>query len=54
MTTYSLHRIQDPRTPGFFWYEIEATTDGQTETVAVCDTKDEARDTLRAIEGGAR
>ena len=54
MTTYSLHKIQDPRTPGFFWYEIEATTDGQTETVAVCDTNEEARDTLRAMEGAIR
>ena len=55
MITYSLHKIQDPRTPGFFWYEIEArTADGQTETVAVCDTREEARDMLRAIEGGVR
>lgn len=49
MTTYSLHKIQDPRTPGFFWYEIEATTYGETITVAVCDTKEEAREMIKAM-----
>ena len=52
MTTYRILTIKDPRTPGFRWWEIEArdSATGQTETVAVCDTKDEARDTLRAME----
>ena len=55
--TYRIIKIQDPRSPGFFWYEIEArTADGQTDTVAVCDTRSEARELLRHMEaavGGA-
>ena len=52
MTTYRILTIKDPRTPGFRWWEIEArdAAAGTTEIVAVCDTKDEARDTLRAME----
>jgi len=55
MTTYRIITIKDPRTPGFRWWEIEArdTATGQTETVAVCDTKDEARQLLRAMEAAA-
>jgi len=53
--TYRIITIKDPRTPGFRWWEIEArTAGGQTTTVAVCDTKEEARDTLRAIEGRSK
>lgn len=49
--TYRMFKIQDPRSPGFFWYEIEAiAADGHVETVAVCDTRDEARDLLKAME----
>lgn len=53
MTTLKIRKIRDPRTPVFCWYEIEATdTDsGATETLAVCDTREEARDTLKAIRG---
>jgi hypothetical protein len=52
--TYRIIKIQDPRSPGFFWYEIEArTADGQVEIVAVCDTRDEARATLKAMEAYA-
>ena len=54
MTTYSLHKIQDPRTPGFYWFEVEATTNGQAETVAVCDTRAEARELLRHMEKAAK
>jgi hypothetical protein len=52
MTTYRIITIKDPRTPGFRWWEIEArdAATGTTETVAVCDTKEEARATLRAME----
>ena len=55
MTTYRIITIKDPRTPGFRWWEIEArdAATGQTETVAVCDTKDEARDTLKAMEAAS-
>lgn len=55
MNTYRLLKIRDPRTPGFCWYEIEGrnATTGETWTAAVCDTKDEARDTLRAMEAAA-
>jgi hypothetical protein len=49
--TYRIITIRDPRTPGFRWWEIEARADdGTTETVAVCDTREEARETLRAME----
>jgi hypothetical protein len=52
--TYRLLKIQDPRTPGFCWWEIEARAgDGTAETVAVCDTKEEARDTLKAMRAAA-
>jgi hypothetical protein len=52
MTTYRIITIKDPRTPGFRWWEIEArnAATGQTETVAVCDTRDEARELLLAME----
>ena len=52
MTTYRIITIRDPRTPGFRWWEIEArnAATGTTEIVAVCDTKDEAREVLRAME----
>lgn len=52
MTTYRIIKIRDPRTPGFRWYEIEGRNadTGETWTAAVCDTRDEARDTLRAME----
>ena len=51
MTTYRIITIKDPRSPGFRWWEIEArTAGGKAEIVAVCDTKDEARDTLRFME----
>jgi hypothetical protein len=52
MTTYRIITIKDPRTPGFRWWEIEArdAATGTTEIVAVCDTRDEARDILRAME----
>jgi hypothetical protein len=54
--TYRIVTIRDPRTPGFKWYEIEGhnAATAETWTAAVCDTKDEARDTLRAIEGAIR
>lgn len=54
--TYRIFTIRDPRTPGFKWYEIEGrnAATGETWTAAVCDTKGEAREALRAIEGGAR
>ena len=53
--TYRIVTIRDPRTPGFKWWEIEGhnAATGEMWTAAVCDTKDEARDTLQAIEGGA-
>jgi hypothetical protein len=54
--TYRIVTIRDPRTPGFKWWEIEGhnAATGETWTAAVCDTKDEARDTLRAMEGAVR
>jgi len=54
--TYRIVTIRDPRTPGFCWYEIEGrnAATGEAWTAAVCDTKDEARDTLRAMEGASR
>jgi hypothetical protein len=54
--TYRIVTIRDPRTPGFRWYEVEGHNagTGQTWTAAICDTKDEARDTLRAMEGAVR
>lgn len=55
MTTYRLLKIQDPRSPGFFWYEIEGrTTSGETFTAAVCDTRDEARETIAAMREATR
>lgn len=56
MTTYRIIKIRDPRTPGFRWYEIEGRNadTGETWTAAVCDTRDEARDTLRAMEGAVQ
>ena len=51
MITYHIKKIRDPRTPGFFWYEIEGR-DGETGEryqVAICDTRDEAVEMLRAI-----
>jgi len=55
MTTYRIITIKDPRTPGFRWWEIEArnAATGTTEIVAVCDTKDEARDTIKAMRAQA-
>ena len=52
MITHRIHKIRDPRTPGFFWYEVEGrdATTGQVWTAAVCDTLSEARETLRNIE----
>jgi len=48
--TYRLLKIRDPRTPGFYWYEIECRTpSGETHTVAVCDTRAEARETIGAM-----
>ena len=51
MTTYHIKKIRDPRTPGFCWYEIEGRDGetGQRYEVAICDTREEARDMLRAI-----
>jgi hypothetical protein len=50
MTTYRLFKIQDPRSPGFFWYEIEGrTTSGETFTAAVCDTREEAREHIKSM-----
>jgi hypothetical protein len=48
---YRMLKIRDPRTPGFHWYEIEArdTSTGRVETVAVCDTREEARATIAAM-----
>ncbi len=55
MTTYRLLKIRDPRSVGFFSYEIEArTSDGKTITVAVCDTRSEARETIAAMREAAR
>ena len=58
MTTYHIIKIRDPRTPGFFWFEVEGRDGetGQHYTVAVCDTRDEARQMLKNIEavGAAR
>lgn len=56
LTTYRILTIRDPRTPGFKWYEIEGRNpvSNETWTAAVCDTKDEARDTLREIERAAK
>lgn len=60
MITYRIVKVKDPRTPVFFWFEIVATAPGvEPETVAVCDTRDEARDTIKvmrqytAAKGGA-
>ena len=49
--TYRIITIRDPRSPGFRWWEIQArAADGTTDIVAVCDTREEARETLRAME----
>ena len=52
MTTYHIKKIRDPRTPGFYWYEIEGRDGeaGERHQVAICDTRDEAREMLRAIK----
>lgn len=52
MITYRIRKIRDPRTPGFFWYEIEGRNaeTGEQWTAAVCDTLAEARDTLRHMD----
>jgi multisubunit Na+/H+ antiporter MnhE subunit len=53
--TYRMLKIQDPRSPGFFWYEIECRTPaGETHTVAVCDTRDEARETIAVVRAAVR
>ena len=53
--TYRMLKIQDPRTPGFFWYEIECRTPaGETHTVAVCDTCEEAKETIAAMRAAVR
>lgn len=48
--TYRMLKIRDPRSPGVYWYEIEGrTAEGRVETVAVCDTREEAVSVLRAM-----
>lgn len=55
MNTYRILTIRDPRTPGFRWYEIQGrnASTGETWTAAVCDTRQEARETLRVMEAAA-
>jgi hypothetical protein len=55
MTTFRIITIRDPRTPGFRWWEIEAhnAATGERWTAAVCDTLDEARDTIKAMRAQA-
>jgi hypothetical protein len=53
--TYRMIKIQDPRSPGFFWYEIESRTPaGETHTVAVCDTREEAKETIAAMRAAVQ
>lgn len=54
--TYRMLKIQDPRSPGFFWFEIECRdgATGQTHTVAVCDTRSEAQATIKAMRAAVR
>ena len=49
---YRAVKIADPRSRGAcYWFEIEAIyPDGSRRFVAVCDTKQEARETIKALE----
>ena len=51
MTAFRILTIRDPRTPGFRWWEIEGHNDttGERWTAAVCDTKEEARELVKAM-----
>jgi hypothetical protein len=51
IVTYRLLKIRDPRTPGFFWYEIEGRdpNSGSTWCAAICDTREEAREKIDAM-----
>jgi hypothetical protein len=52
IAAYRIVKIPDPRSRGAVcWYEIERIEpNGARHVVAVCDTRQEARETLRAIE----
>jgi hypothetical protein len=53
---YRLLRIRDPRSPGVYWFEVEARDPvaGTTTTVAVCDTREEARETIAAMRAAVQ
>lgn len=54
--TYRMFKIQDPRSPGFFWFEIEGRNQetGETWTASVCDTRDEAREHIAAMRDAVK
>jgi len=52
---YRLLKIRDPRSPLCYWYEIECRTPaGETHTVAVCDPREEARETIAAMRAAVQ
>jgi hypothetical protein len=55
IVTSRLHKIRDPRTPGFFWYEIEGRdpASGATWCAAICDTRDEAIEKIDGLREAA-
>ena len=50
--TYRIVKISDPRSRGAcYWFEIESLeNDGNRRLVAMCDTRDEARELLKQLE----
>ena len=48
MTTYTIHKVDDER--GYHYYEVHAREGNRIDVVAVCDTKQEARDILLACD----
>ena len=55
-TGYRVIKISDPRSRGAcYWFEIESVTaDGARYHVATCDTREEARELVKALRAAAK
>lgn len=52
---YRLLKIRHERSPGVYWYEIECRLPtGETNIVAVCDTREEAQQTIKAMRAAIK
>ena len=53
---YRVIKISDPRSRGLcYWFEIESVTaDGARYHVATCDTRQEARELVKALRAAAK